>query len=266
MTENFLGENIQEKILYLAITDTEFVKSIRNIVNKKFLNSSAARFVLQICYDYFDKFNSCPNQHFQDECVRLIETIKPELKNEYVTYILRIKNLQPIPHNSYILERISDFIRQRIHEHSVIKYAENVVHGDYQKALVTATDANQSGIQAVDTGLDYFSCSDLATRNLDTQYVMKTGIKSLDKVVYGLERGHLVAVMGGYKAAKSWFCIHLARQALIQGLNVLFVTHEMSENELSIRFDQSFGALLSSPTPEVIEWDMLQKDEKTFKK
>ena len=76
MDSKFLDKHIQEKILYLAITDTEFVKTIRYVVDKKFLNSSAARFVLQLCYSYFDKFVVSPNQHFQDECLRLIEKVK----------------------------------------------------------------------------------------------------------------------------------------------------------------------------------------------
>jgi len=49
----------------------------------------------------------------------------------------------------------------------------------------------------------------------------------------GLRRGQFVCILGGYKGCKSWFCHHLAKQALIQGRNVL---HNEALDEKTFRF------------------------------
>ena len=66
---------------------------------------------------------------------------------------------------------------------------------------------------------------------------MSTGIYALDKLIGGYKRGELVCIMGGYKGKKSWSLLHIAKIAVEQGLNAIYISHELSAEELEERLD-----------------------------
>jgi hypothetical protein len=50
--------------------------------------------------------------------------------------------------------------------------------------------------------------------------------------------------MGAFKGKKSWNLIHIGKSAILQGLKVLHVSHELSLSEMEERYDMTFGSLV----------------------
>jgi len=79
----------------------------------------------------------------------------------------------------------------------------------------------------------------------ETQTIIPTGIPCLDKKIKGLRKGQFVCTLGGHKGKKSWFSMHLMRQAIMQGMKVLHISHEMTVPEIEIRYDMMLGGYVS---------------------
>ena len=59
-----------------------------------------------------------------------------------------------------------------------------------------------------------------------------------------LQRGQLVAFLGPMKKGKTWFLMDMALNALMSGLKVLYISHEMTEDEMKKRF---YSMILKRP-------------------
>ncbi len=72
-----------------------------------------------------------------------------------------------------------------------------------------------------------------------------TGFTTLDRATQGLQPEHLVTIVGPPKAGKSAIMLLVAMAAWVQGYSILMFTFEMSNDEMSERFD-AFKAGISN--------------------
>jgi len=84
-----------------------------------------------------------------------------------------------------------------------------------------------------------------------------TGFYTLDRATQGLQKEHLVTIVGPPKAGKSAIMLLVAMAAWVAGYSPLMFTFEMSNDEMSERFD-AFKAGISS---ERLRSGRLKKDE-----
>jgi replicative DNA helicase len=98
--------------------------------------------------------------------------------------------------------------------------------------------AVQIGLQK-DLGTDYFSDPRSRLEAIkDKNGQVSTGWASLDKKLFGgFNRGELNIFAGGSGAGKSLFLANLGVNWALNGLNVLYLTFELSENLVSMRVD-----------------------------
>jgi len=90
-----------------------------------------------------------------------------------------------------------------------------------------------------------------------------TGFHSLDRATQGLQKEHLVVITGPPKVGKSAIMLLVAMAAWVSGHTVLMFTFEMSNDEMSERFD-AFKAGISTHRLRTgrlkkDEWDKLEK-------
>jgi hypothetical protein len=245
----------------LAITSDEFLGLVRPILLPNFFSSVISENCVQICYDYWDSFKKAPRDHFHDELVRRLPGIKEDDRPFYAQYLEKIQNLST-PDVDYVVTRVSRFVQCREFESAAIKFAELVREGQFDEASNLMYEALRSGIRRENIGLDYFSdFSYLSKRGLGEEYLIPTGVSALDQLIKGYRRTQLLCFLGGYKGKKSWALQHLARTALLWGRKVVYVSHELSREQVERRFDRSFGALVKDP--EARDVRVCYRDEKT---
>jgi hypothetical protein len=248
MKDSVVSQAIQDSFCYLAITDTKFLQAARRSVKPQYFSSQITEDIIQICYAYFDQFNVAPNQHFNDELVRFVQDKDEEKKQLYVNYLKKLLTIEK-PNVAYITSRINHFVKARLFEKASIQFIELAKQGRYEEGEQLMTAAIRSGMVKEDIGLNYLKStipSYYESESGNNEFLMGTGFTTLDRwLPRGLRRTDFLLVEGGYKGKKSWSCIHFGKEALIHGLKVLHITHELSMEETEMRYDRQLGGLVS---------------------
>ena len=237
---NPINQGLQDRILRLMATDNDFLAMVTGRLGPEFFLTSLSERLARVCLDYHAQFHAAPGDHFADEALRAFAGRPEDERAEALRYLQRLKSLPP-PNREYVLRRINDAIKQRAREEAAVRFAEHVGRGELAEADRVMYEALKSGLPAEEDALDYLrDLSGLADRSDRPEYLLHTGVKAMDRVFGGMQRGQLVSVLGGSKAGKTWFLQHLAREALMAGLFVLHVSHEVGREEMELRYDMMF--------------------------
>lgn len=138
----------------------------------------------------------------------------------------------------WLLNEFETFIRHKGLERAINESADMLEKGEYGSVEDKIKQAVQVGLQK-DLGTDYFeSPRARLLRIKDKNGQVSTGWKSLDSLLYGgMNRGELNIFAGGSGAGKSLFLANLGVNWALMGLNVIYLTLELSEELVSMRID-----------------------------
>jgi archaellum biogenesis ATPase FlaH len=141
-------------------------------------------------------------------------------------------------HMQWFMDEFESFTRHKALERAIISSADLLEKSDYGAVEVMIKEAVQIGL-ARDMGTDYFA--DPRGRLLgikDKNGQISTGWPSMDRRLFGgMNRGELNIFAGGSGAGKSLFLANLGVNWALQGLNVVYLTLELSEALVSMRID-----------------------------
>ena len=141
-------------------------------------------------------------------------------------------------HYDWLLQDFETFSRHKALESAILKSADLLEKGEYGPVEDLVKQAVQIGLQK-DLGTDYWK--DPASRLKaikDKNGQVTTGWASLDKKLFGgFNRGELNIFAGGSGSGKSLFLANLGVNWALAGLNVVYLTFELSENLVSMRID-----------------------------
>jgi archaellum biogenesis ATPase FlaH len=141
-------------------------------------------------------------------------------------------------HYDWLLEEFETFARHRALESAILKSADLLEKGEYGPVEDLIKRAVQIGLQK-DLGTDYFADPKGRLEAIkDKNGQVSTGWADLDKKLFGgFNRGELNIFAGGSGAGKSLFLANLGVNWALLGMNVLYLTFELSENLVSMRVD-----------------------------
>ena len=154
-------------------------------------------------------------------------------------------------HYDWLLSDFETFIRHKGLERAILESADMLEKGEYGPVEDMIKKAVQVGLQK-DMGTDYFD--DPRSRLMrikDKNGQISTGWKAIDdKLFGGFNRGELNIWAGGSGAGKSLFLANLGVNYALAGLNVLYLTLELSEELVSMRVDAMVTGI---PTREIFK-------------
>jgi len=149
-------------------------------------------------------------------------------------------NPVPLPRENYdwLMNEFEDFSRHKGLERAIIKSSDLLEAGDYGPVEKLIKDAIQISLNK-DMGTDYFeSPRERLTKLKDGNGQISTGWPSIDKKLYGgFNRGELNIFCAGSGGGKSLFLANLGVNWALAGLNVIYLTFELSEGLVSMRLD-----------------------------
>jgi KaiC/GvpD/RAD55 family RecA-like ATPase len=154
-------------------------------------------------------------------------------------------------HYDWLLTEFETFARHKAIEAAIIKSSDLLEQGEYGPVEDLIKRAVQIGLQK-DLGTDYFANPRSRLEAIkDKNGQISTGWASLDQKLFGgFNRGELNIFAGGSGAGKSLFLANLGVNWALQGLNVLYLTFELSENLVSMRVDSMVTGI---PTRDVFK-------------
>jgi replicative DNA helicase len=141
-------------------------------------------------------------------------------------------------HMQWLMDDFESFTRHKALERAIINSADLLEKNDYGQVEAMVKEAVQIGL-ARDMGTDYFADPKARLMGLkDKNGQVSTGWESMDRKLFGgFNRGELNIFAGGSGAGKSLFLANLGVNWALQGLNVVYLTLELSEQLVSMRID-----------------------------
>jgi len=145
-----------------------------------------------------------------------------------------------VPKENYdwLLDEFESFSRHKALERAILKSADLIEAGDYGPVEKMIKDAVQVSLNK-DMGTDYFEDPRARLEGLkNNNGQISTGWPSIDKKLYGgFNRGELNIFCAGSGGGKSLFLANMGVNWALAGLNVLYLTFELSEPLVAMRID-----------------------------
>ena len=216
------SEEVQKVLIQFMLTDGSAYVRCQNIVKPEYWNDR-----LRPAVRYIQKFSSE---------YRVLPTPE-QIKAETNVDLPIIPNVQP-NHIDWFLNTISDFCRHKAMEALVYEGPELISKGDYAE-LERRSKENMLISLQTDLGTDYFENPlERLERMRDKTDTTPTGWRDIDSKLYGgFNRGEITFFCGGPGTGKSLFLQNLSLNWVQMGLNVIYITMELSEELVGLRFD-----------------------------
>ena len=174
-------------------------------------------------------------KHYVDEY-----KVMPELEIVNSSCGTKLKDASSVgqEHTDWLLDTFEQFSRHKALERAILKSADLLEKGEYGPVEGLVKDAIQIGL-AKDMGTDYFADPKGRLEGLkDNNGQVSTGWPSIDKKLFGgFNRGELNIFAGGSGAGKSLFLQNMAVNFATEGMNVLYISLELSEALTAMRID-----------------------------
>ena len=229
------GYEIQKVYLEMMLADAATFSRCQAIFDHSLFDrklQTAADFI----NNYVKEHNVVPTQDIVNAATGVDFKVPHDLREE---------------HFDWLLNDFETFTRHKGLEKAILESADMLEKGEYGSVEDKIKKAVQIGLQK-DMGTDYFL--DPRARLLrikDKNGQISTGWKAIDdKLFGGMNRGELNIFAGGSGAGKSLFLANLGLNWALQGLNVVYLSLELSEELVSMRMD---AMLTGMPTKEVFK-------------
>ena len=216
------GYDIQKLYLEIMLTDAETFVRCQSIFDPE-LFDRRLQITAKFVNDYVTEHSVLPTFEIVNAATGIQLQTPGELREE---------------HYDWLLQDFETFIRHKGLERAILKSADLLEKGEYGPVEDLIKSAVQVGLNK-DLGTDYFE--DPRARLLrikDKNGQISTGWITVDRRLFGgMNRGELNIFAGGSGAGKSLFLANLGVNWALQGLNVVYVTLELSEELVSMRVD-----------------------------
>jgi KaiC/GvpD/RAD55 family RecA-like ATPase len=240
-----LTPHIQDCIVKLSIENDDFIRISRFDIKDSYFDSDIARDMIKVCFAFFDRFNEAPKNHFIEKLSEFTADKKDEELRFYAKYYRKIVAIDSVNYG-YIISELSQFIRSREFAIAGLKFIELIEEDRIDEAEHLMYTALKSGITEHEEGIWYLEKeipSYLTEAWIDPLF--GSGVSELDKYIGGYRRTQFICFLGDKKGKKTWALIHTGKQALLNNLNVVHFTHEVSKQEVEMRYDMAFSSFTS---------------------
>ena len=216
------GYDIQKVYLEMFMTDAESFVRCQGVFDPKTFDrrlQEPAKFLK----DYVEEHNALPTFDMINAATDV-----------------NLKNPGQLQENHYdwLLQEFETFSRHKALEKAILDSADLLEKGEYGPVEDLVKKAVQIGLQK-DLGTDYFADPRARLEAIkDKNGQVSTGWPALDKKLFGgFNRGELNIFAGGSGSGKSLFLANMGVNWCLAGMNVLYLTFELSENLVSMRLD-----------------------------
>jgi len=226
---------LQKLYLEMLIHSPESFVRVQNIFNPYNFDRSL-RPVAKFVKEYVDEYRSLPE----------IKQINSKTGSK-----LQVLDELTEEHTSWLLDEFERFSRHKELERAILDSADLLEKGDYTLVETKIKKAVQIGLTK-DMGTDYWDNPRERLLALKLNYgQISTGWAMFDKKLFGgFNRGELNIFAGGSGSGKSLFMQNLAVNWVLEGLNVLYITLELSEELTAMRIDSMISNV---PTREIFK-------------
>lgn len=216
------GYNIQKLYLEMMLADAATFSRCQSIFDPGLFDRKlhdSAKFIT----DYVSEHSIMPTQDIVNAATNSEFKVPNDLQEE---------------HFDWLLNDFETFIRHKGLERAIVEASDLLEKGEYGPVEDMIKKAVQVGLTK-DMGIDYFADPKARLMKIkDKNGQISTGWKAVDDRLFGgMNRGELNIFAGGSGAGKSLFLANLGVNWALAGLNVIYLTFELSEELVGMRID-----------------------------
>lgn len=216
------GYNIQKLYLEMMLADAATFARCQSIFDHTLFDrklQDAAEFI----NEYVKEHSVMPTEEIVNAATRSDFKVTLDLRDE---------------HFDWLMNDFETFIRHKGLERAILDASDMLEKGEYGPVEEMIKKAVQVGLTK-DLGTNYFENPKARLMRIkDKNGQISTGWKTMDDRLFGgMNRGELNIFAGGSGAGKSLFLANLGVNWALAGLNVIYLTFELSEELVSMRID-----------------------------
>ena len=214
---------MQKLFLEFLAHDQELFVRVNGIIDNDFFDRNLRKTV-EFLREHAGKYNALPSP----------EQIKATTGMELAGLSKEVDDR----HKEWFIDEFEQFCQHKALEKAILASADMLEKGQYSTVEKLVKDAVQVGL-AKHMGTDYWESPSARIEKVRSQRGgVSTGWKDIDQKLYGgFNRGELNIFAAASGGGKSLFLQNLGLNWALQGLNVIYVTLELSEELCSMRLD-----------------------------
>jgi len=229
------NEEIQRLFIQFLISDHDLFARCQNIVTSGAF-SRKFRPTIDLLISHSKDYNQMPT-------IEQINAVGGQSFEE-------IKNITP-DHQIWFMDEFETFCRHKAMETAIIESTDLLEKQDY--GTVEQKIRSAMAVSLIkDLGIEYFENPKERLEWIKKQSgTVSTGWKAIDHKLYGgLNRGEMTIFAGGSGAGKSLFLQNFGVNWSLAGLNVVYISLELSEQLISMRLD---GMVSGNPVRDIMK-------------
>lgn len=243
------GETYQEKVVQALIEDPMFAEQMADVLLPKYFDKNHLQEIVTVLFAHKTKHKTYPSIDILEVMTtRENEDLDPLVKTRVREFLTKVKNTTLDGDKGYIEESSLEFCKKQALKEGLVKAIDMMEVGKYDQIQTVIRDAMGKG-GTRDMGHDYNE-DYLARGQKSVRKPIPTGWQVLDTALNGgWEKSTLCTFIAPTGAGKSMFLVNCGAAALAQGLNVAYITLEMADWKIGLRFDSYYTGIPINDVP-----------------
>lgn len=256
---------IDDDILILSqlINNKTYYKKVLHHLDPSYFTLDIEKRIFKFIKKYSDRYGTVPQTLILKEALSRIDTDGDG--EQYIEEYIKLIEDADIVAIEPMLDKTEQFVRSRALKNALFK-AVDIYKGEDSTPTEAIPDMLKAAISKTieeDTGTLYFS-PEAAKRRLDAynnpEKKIPFRLKKMNEVTnMGVTRQSLNCIVAAPNVGKTAMLISMAADYVEGGHDVLYITCEMSEEQVGIRFDARFLNKETSEIPSIREDIYLEK-------
>ena len=239
-----MGKSYQEKVVQALLQDYPFAEQMADVIQAKYFDVKYLQDIVKSYYDHKSKYKTYPSADVLEVMLTRHESSDALISSQVRDYLSRIKEFDLNGDKGFIEESSLEFCKKQSLKDGLVKAIDMMESGNYDSIQNIIKEAlNRGG--ARDMGHDYTDVDGFAIRGQKSiRKPVPTGWPVLDEAFNGgWERSTLTTFIAPTGAGKSMFLVNCGAAAVEQGMNVVYVTLEMADWKIGLRFDSYYSGV-----------------------
>lgn len=239
-----MGKNYQEKVVHALLQDYMFAEQMADVIQPKYFDVKYLQDIVKSYYDHKIKYKTYPSTDILEVMLTRHESSDPLISVQIRDYLNKVKETTLNGDKGFIEESSLEFCKKQSLKDGLIKAIDMMESGNYDSIQnVIKESLNRGGPR--DLGHDYTDVDGFAIRGQKSvRKPIPTGWPVIDAAFNGgWERSTLTTFIAPTGAGKSMFLVNCGAAGVEQGLNVVYVTLEMADWKIGLRFDSYYSGV-----------------------
>jgi len=245
-----VSNDIEKKIVIACIVSDNFLQQTSKIIKLNLLKIEFSKIVVKWCFDYYKEFQKAPKETIEEIYIANKDEIEPAVAKSVSLFLQKLSKEYEEESNfnvDYRVKRCREYMEILAYEDLFAKgkglLAQNKV-GKIKKLLKEHKDVAKDISDTVNPFDVQTIRSFFQEDEANTLFSFDGPIGDL---IGPLKRGWLFGIMAPMKRGKSFWLGEILVQALFNKLKVLYVSFEMTKNDLQERIYTRLTGLPMKP-------------------